>query len=167
MKRSKRLRANAASTRAWVDRSRANAVRRVREAADALPGPPPKRGSWKRANPRHRGRPGGRERAPGANGWTQRVFALYGHRCVVCGGEATQGHHAVPRQRIVTDTRKSRDERAVLEYDARNGVPVCWGCHEAHENASSRIPRRLLPVGVVAWAREHGYGHVLKPPVYT
>lgn len=57
------------------------------------------------------------------------------------------------------DTRKSREERAQLAYDARNGCPVCVDCHERHENASRRLLRSMLPEGAIVWALEHGYGH--------
>ena len=99
-------------------------------------------------NPRRRART-----APGARGWTQRVFALYGRQCVVCGGKASQAHHAVPRQTIVARGGDSFE----IAYDPRNGVPVCFDCHQAHENASRRIPLSLLPPGVVAWADENGF----------
>jgi hypothetical protein len=98
-------------------------------------------------------------RLPGATGWTARVFALYGRRCVVCGKRATQAHHTVPRRVILDDTRKPKAEREQLAYDARNGCPVCADDHSAHENASRRIPRRCIPEGAIAWAKEFGYGH--------
>lgn len=108
----------------------------------------------KRNNPTARARA---RRGPGARGWTQRVLALYGRRCVVCGARAVQGHHAVPRQTIVA----REGEGTPLEYDARNGVPVCLACHAAHEGASRRIGYWRLPEGVVEWAREHGFEWVL------
>jgi hypothetical protein len=124
---------------------------------------PLQRAPWSKTNPKRRKEA---KRYPGAIGWTQRVLALYGRLCVVCGDPAVQGHHAVPRQRIIRDSRKSDEERSFLAYDARQGVPVCKRCHERHETATERIPRSTLPAGVVEWAREHGYSHVLKPPVY-
>lgn len=114
---------------------------------------------------------GPRKRPVAAGSWFWRVVALYGAECVVCSTperpvRAVQGHHAVPRQRIMADTRKPLDERRILEFDARNGVPVCAACHGAHELGATRIRRAQLPEGVRQWAREHGYGHVLKGPVY-
>jgi cytochrome c553 len=151
VRRSAPLRSSPVTARAWRDRSRERAIERAREAAA------------KREQRRRR-----REARdfPGATGWTGRVFCLYGRSCVVCGEEAVQGHHAVPRQRILADTRKTRDERRELAYDARNGVPICGRCHERHEIGAERIPRKRLPAGVIEWARERGFAHVLKAPVY-
>ena len=114
-------------------------------------------------------------RAPGATGWTQRVFKLYGRRCVVCKGRAAQGHHAVPRQVIVA----REGEGSPLEYDARNGVPVCVDCHLAHETSavgrnaatgelySRRIRYERLPQGVIDWADDHGFAwYLAKVDVY-
>lgn len=85
------------------------------------------------------------------------MFTLYGRVCVACGGRATTAHHVVPRQAILGDTRKPVEERRQLAYDARNGCPACWACHNAHEVASRRFLRGELPAGAVAWAVEHGY----------
>lgn len=93
-----------------------------------------------------------RGKLPGATGWTQRVFALYGRTCVVCGQRATQGHHAVAKQTILA--RGDLD----LAYDARNGVPICELCHGRHEKAFKRIPRARLPHGVLDWAYDNGFG---------
>lgn len=110
---------------------------------------------------------------PAARGWTQRVFALYGRYCLACPkgklSRAVQAHHLVPRQRIAKDFRKTREERDALEYDARNGFPICKTCHEHHEFPGAdakRIPRSRIPALALEWAAEHGYAHVLEAPVY-
>ncbi len=104
---------------------------------------------------------------PGARGWTRRVFALHGTRCVVCGRRATQAHHAVPRHVILAARHLTPQERADLAYDARNGVPVDEVCHAAHELASRRIPFDRLPPQVVAWAIEHGFrGRIMDRRAY-
>jgi hypothetical protein len=112
-------------------------------------------------------------RNPMARGWTARVFTLYGRYCLACPKgkltRAVQAHHLVPRQRIDTDMRKTREERDALEYDARNGFPICQRCHELHEFPgpdAKRIPFSRIPAAAVEWARDHGYDHVLQPPVY-
>lgn len=95
---------------------------------------------------------------PGERGWTQRVFSLYGRACVVCrGAAAAQAHHAVPKRTIIA----RGGAIDLLVFDARNGVPVCHRCHEAHENGSRRIPYVCLPGGVVAWAHENGWAWYL------
>lgn len=106
---------------------------------------------------------------PGASGWTQRVFALYGRLCVVCSEPgkpvpAVHGHHAVPKQTILA--------RGDLElaYDQRNGVPICLDCHHKHEfpgATGGRIPRSKLPEGVIEWAYEHDFGwYIDKRAIY-
>lgn len=114
---------------------------------------PLRRSSWERRNPRKR-------RNPRANGWTKRVFFLYGHKCH-CGKRATQGHHVVPRQRIMADTRIDIEEREALEYDARNGLPVCTDCHMNHESGATRIPYGALRPQNLAWAIGWGYAYVV------
>lgn len=89
--------------------------------------------------------------APGARGWTQRVFTLYGGRCAVCGDRAVQAHHVVPKRTILA---RADPE---LAYDARNGCPVCLRCHERHETATRRIPRAKLPLGCIMWAEAFGF----------
>jgi hypothetical protein len=103
---------------------------------------------------------------PGATGWTQRVFALYGNLCVVCSKpgrpvRAVQAHHATPKRTII-----ARGDNE-LAYDQRNGVPVCKRCHERHETATRRIPRSKLPEGVIRWAYEHDFGwYIDKRDIY-
>lgn len=108
---------------------------------------------------------------PMARGWTQRVFALYGRHCLACPKHvhtrAVQAHHLVPAQRIRNDARKTRAERAELEFDARNGFPICQRCHEQHETGTRRIPMSRIPALALEWAIDHGYEHVLTPPVYS
>lgn len=110
---------------------------------------------------------------PMARGWTQRVFALYGRHCLACPkhthSRAVQAHHIVPAQRIRNDFRKTREERDALEFDARNGFPICQRCHELHEFPgpdAKRIPFSRLPALAVEWAADHDYSYVLRPPVY-
>lgn len=113
------------------------------------------------------------KRNPNAAGWTRRVFALYGHYCLACPKKkltrAVQAHHIVPRQRIAADIRKTREERDALEYDARNGFPICVRCHELHEfpgPKAKRIPYSRIPALAVEWAHDHDYDYVLRAPVY-
>lgn len=129
---------------------------------------PPRPVDEAKAKPRSRAR-----RNPNAAGWTQRVFHLYGRHCLACPKgrltRAVQAHHLVPRQRIANDARKPQAEREALEYDARNGFPICQRCHELHEFPgpdAKRIPFSRIPAAAVEWAIEHGYSYVLKPPVY-
>ena len=104
---------------------------------------------------------------PGERGWTQRVFALYGRRCVVCGRKAVHAHHAVGKAVILAAWRLSVPEREALAYDERAGVPCCFDCHMNHEAASRRIPFDRLPPAVVAWAIEHGFrGRIMDRRVY-
>lgn len=115
---------------------------------------------------------------PFARGWTQRVYALHGRECLACSAmgrrtRATQGHHAVPRQTIAKADHLKHlpvQERQALEYDARNGVPLCRDCHMRHEQPgiddSAKLPRSILPAGVWEWAREHRFEHVLKGAAY-
>lgn len=94
---------------------------------------------------------------PGQRGWTRRVFALYGDRCVACGDRAVHAHHAVGRAVILAARHLTEDERRHLAYAPENGAPVCLFCHHAHETAAKRIPYHRLPAGVIVWAREHGF----------
>lgn len=143
MRRGKGLRSDPAKQRAWQQRSREKAL----AAQVKKRNPPPRRED---------------RRFPGARGWTRRVFTLYGYRCVVCGDPAKHGHHAVPRQKIIRADHLSDEERTELAYDARNGVPVCEGCHDLHERAHRRIPRACLPAGVVEWAIDYGFLSVIE-----
>jgi hypothetical protein len=95
---------------------------------------------------------------PGANGYTQRVFAIYGVRCMVCGAKAVHAHHVVPKRTIV-----ARGEADFpLVYDARNGFPICPACHERHEKAFRRIWRHELAFAHVDWAESNGFGWVIE-----
>lgn len=139
------LTADPAKTKAFVQRGRGSLKRGSLPRSVALRNPPPRRSEL-----------------PGARGWTQRVFTLYGRACVVCGDRATEAHHVVPRQVILATQHLTRVERELLAYDARNGAPVCGfgspnGCHANHEAAARRIPFDRLPEGAVEWAVEHGF----------
>lgn len=136
MKRSKPLRGKPAKVRDFQRRARKPLNRRALMAG----------------NPRKR-----RSSSPGATGWTQRVFTLYGSRCLVCGKKAHHGHHVVPRQRIMRADHLTQEERELREYDARQGIPICHTDHAAHELASRRIPRRCLPEAVIEWAYDNGF----------
>lgn len=130
------LKADPATIAAFVQRGRGQ-LRRVDFAAT---NPPPRKTTL-----------------PGARGWTQRVFALYGNRCVACGKRAAHGHHTVALRTILDAHRLTVDVRAALAFDARNGCPVCAQCHMDHEAAANRIPFDKLPPGAVQWAIEHGF----------
>lgn len=107
----------------------------------------------------------GRKYNPNSVGFTQRVFALYGHYCLACprktARKAKQAHHVVPRQRITKAVHLTQEERDALEYDARNGLPICLECHGDHEQPGvkddARIPRARLKPEHIAWAIEHGF----------
>jgi hypothetical protein len=109
-----------------------------------------------------------RSELPGARGWTQRVFTLYGRACVVCGGPATEAHHVVPRQVILAARHLTQADRELLAYDARVcGRGTSRACHANHEAAAHRIPFDRLPAGAVEWAVEHGFrGRVMDRRVY-
>jgi hypothetical protein len=139
------LKADPAKTAAFVKRGRGKLKRTSLPRTVALNNPPPRRSEL-----------------PGARGWTQRVFTLYGRVCVVCGDRATEAHHVVPRHVVLSARHLSLAEREALAYDARNGAPVCGlgtrhSCHANHEAASHRIPFDRLPAGAVEWAIEHGF----------
>ena len=61
--------------------------------------------------------------------WSRAVKADWNGRCAVCGGEARDSHHLIPRQHYAT------------RYDIRNGIALCYQCHQAcpkrspHQNA--------------------------------
>jgi hypothetical protein len=118
-----------------------------------------------RDNPRQRH--GRREsRAPGAAGWTSRVFALHGRICLVCGNKrAVHAHHIVPARTI-----EAREGvYSPLIYDQRNGMPVCYDCHMAHERPAAnrgRIPFDRIPRLAVQWAVAHGFDWYLSERVY-
>ncbi len=121
----------------------------------------------KKQNPQRRGKQG--KRNPYSRGWTQRVFTLYGRRCLVkdCGKKAVQAHHIVPRQMIADKF----GEEHPLCYDQRNGFPICKRCHEQHELGVKRIRFRDLPELALEWAEDHGFGWYIeprgpKPPTY-
>lgn len=141
MKRSKPLRSNPTRLRDWRQRSREKQIEKVLEQLQTT-------------NPRRR-------REPSLRGFTQRVFTLYGRKCVVCGERAVQAHHAIPKRTIRA---RGGPEAGELVGDARNGVPVCTGCHERHEKAFRRIRRRELPAGVIEWAYEQGFGWLIDDP---
>lgn len=99
---------------------------------------------------------------PNAAGFTRRVFTLYGYRCLVCDkAKAVQAHHCVPRQRITKAPHLSQTQRDALEYDARNGLPICMSCHAAHEypgvRKDARIPRAKLRPEHFEWAVQFGF----------
>ena len=98
-----------------------------------------------------------RRRSSGWKGWKMRVFALYGDRCIACGKRATQAHHVVGRAVIMAAAHLTPEERAALEYDEAQGVPVCTACHMDHEAAAKRIPFLALPPGVIEWAIFNGF----------
>lgn len=119
-----------------------------------------KRTHWSRKNnPTRRAH----DRNPNATGWTQRVFALYGRRCLVCNlRRASQAHHVVPAQRIRKADHLDQEERDALEFDARNGLPICEPCHQGHELASARIPYSRLKSQHLAWAMAWGFASTIK-----
>jgi hypothetical protein len=163
VRRSKPLRADPDKTRRWQDRSRDAAVKRegIRWVSLRRSTPGFITSGFQATNPKARGR---RSRVPGLRGFTQRVFALYGDRCVVCHGKAVQAHHVVPLRTLF-----ARGEDYALEAggDARNGAPICVACHESHENASRRIRRSELPVGVIRWAQQEDFGwYIDRPGIY-
>jgi len=50
--------------------------------------------------------------------WTEILIRKYGKKCFVCGEEAVEVHHFVPKQ-----------QSAILRYDLENGIPICRSCH--------------------------------------
>lgn len=143
MKRRKPLRADPEKQRAWERRSREKQIELARGFLTA----DPEHGGFRATNPPVR------FHEPALRGFTQRVFTLYGRKCVVCRRRAAQAHHVIPKR-----TLKARQEPAETLGDARNGVPVCVRCHERHEGATRRICRDELPLGVIAWAYANNFG---------
>jgi hypothetical protein len=81
-------------------------------------------------------------------------------RCLVhddehdCVGDR-QAHHVVTQQQL-------RDAfRDDLLWDWRNGMTVCERAHSRHTKAVERIGLSRVPDRCVAFAEEHGFGHVL------
>jgi len=64
--------------------------------------------------------------------------------CAVCGLPADHLHHVVYRQHCPAGT----------EWDVRNGLALCYGCHEAHHTGARRIRLDVLRRDNLAFARE-------------
>jgi len=80
------------------------------------------------------------------------VYRRSAGRCIVCRERpAVQVHHVLP---------KSRFPQHALETD--NLVGVCPGCHDEHERAHRRIRLDDLPAAVIAFARHHEPGYLLR-----
>jgi hypothetical protein len=151
-----RPKVNPDRVREWQRRSRDRAIAREQDREDERRAEEIRR--VMDANPKPRRARSKADRRPGARGFTQRVFCLYGRRCVRCKRAAVQAHHAVPRRTIEA---RGDDFAEEFAYDARNGVPLCVGCHWDHEYGARdehRLPRACLPLGVIEWAVEQGFG---------
>lgn len=85
--------------------------------------------------------------------------------CVQCGSRINiEGHHVVAKQEIKRVARSARwefDREQDALWDVRNGMPLCSRCHQQHETAFRRVPRRLVPAAAVEFARELGVEHVI------
>jgi len=55
--------------------------------------------------------------------WYHKCLEIYGNICEVCGKQAIQCHHFVPKGLSLG-----------LRYDLKNGVPLCMGCHFKHHH---------------------------------
>lgn len=83
------------------------------------------------------------------------------HMCIACMRPAANYHHVLPQSKIKVYARgMKRDGINVdlpkLLLDSRNLVPMCFDCHQGHENWSRRLSREQVPVGAWEFARELG-----------
>lgn len=60
----------------------------------------------------------------------------------------------IPKQNLKREI--ENDQHLKVLYDPRNGLALCEICHQRHENASDRVPRRLVPAAAWGFAHEHG-----------
>lgn len=95
--------------------------------------------------------------------------------CVVCGEgpkakdpakrkfKLLDPHHVISQRaikRYMGQFRKHLDAEAweakliALLYDARNGLCICRACHQRHEKRVKLIPRALVSVSAIEFARE-------------
>jgi hypothetical protein len=166
-------RSNAAKTRAWQQRSavRAAANARAKQAPRVMrkgrqqlvPGqlgakPPPP--------------------SPSPKGRVEfRGMPLAGRSCAIClrldrSRPARQWHHWIAQQHIraYVDSLRIRDEtqeRAVtrrLLHDERNLSPVCFACHDSHENVANgpKFTAADVPESAHAFAAELGAWYVAR-----
>lgn len=75
-----------------------------------------------------------------------RRATVKGYCAAGCGMAATDAHHVVYEQEL--------RKRGLPRWDARDGLPVCRTCHEAHHNGSKRLPLHLLPTVSLEFAFE-------------
>lgn len=80
-----------------------------------------------------------------------------------------QVHHVVAQEKIrqyLSTLRLSRSELAEVrrrrQWDPRNALAVCVGCHERHTTATARIPMRVLPEEVWEFAAEIELEHLIE-----
>lgn len=153
MKRGRGPRANPRKTREWQQRSAERAAENARDRSRDLPMLRPEAVDKKGRGELRAGQVG-RKPPPEFPGPTRRVefrgLLLTGRSCSVClrAGRSKQGrqwHHWLGQQHIraYVDAQRIRDEgeeRALtrrLLHDDRNLSPVCFECHDAHENAAN------------------------------
>ena len=57
--------------------------------------------------------------------WVEKAFEKYGRKCLICGKEATEVHHFIPKSLSLN-----------LRWDLDNAVPICRKCHFNLHNRS-------------------------------
>lgn len=85
--------------------------------------------------------------------------------CAVCGERnRVEGHHILPKRDIkqwaLSEGLTTADAQKYL-WDERNGLPLCVDCHQRHETAFQRVPRRLLPDSAFEFAKEMDLDYLL------
>jgi hypothetical protein len=100
--------------------------------------------------------------------WHKQVVgpAVKKNPCLVCASQINiEGHHVIAKQEIKRIAKSGRwdfDREQDALWDARNGIPLCAVCHQRHETAFRRVPRRVLPAAALAFADELGVAHLIE-----
>jgi hypothetical protein len=110
----------------------------------------------------------------------ERVLAGFFHAatmlkgaCVVCNGhKAGAAHHVIPKRRLKTlplieigRPGGGGEDRALVVWDSRNGLPVCIDCHEMLTNGTIKLtPGQLRPENV-EFAYAYDIEHMLEREV--
>lgn len=98
-------------------------------------------------------------------------------RCAMCAARGVEidahstrdAHHILPARYIRRYVRSlqlpAEDAAKLLRsllYDHRNGLCLCRRCHDKHETGHTRVPRSLLPVKALQFARELRLDYVIE-----
>lgn len=179
MKRGSGPRANPEKTRQWQQRSAARAAEKQREGSQTGARPGKQTVTHKGRSPKVPGQIG--RNAPPPPPKPGRVEfrgpPLVGRSCAQClvrgkSRKAAAWHHWLGQQHIrrYVDAQRIRDdgaERALtrrLIHDERNLSPMCWDCHDAHENVANgpKFPEDLVPDSARIFAAELGPWYVVR-----